>query len=234
MREFANLPDSVPFELKKIVKNSLEKLPENRYKTVEELHEDLRQFLRGNSQSVLPETPPTEPVPNFVKPTADNPDSVVTSIKTPSETDETITIINNSTPIMDKTPKLTSGLTGSKMPSILRILLCCGIAFFTGFIDGKFFYSFIPSSLTVVFIREFIIAVTIYLFGRYAYSNAIDKGIWSLGVLVFGCIIGDFVSSSFRHYAFGGYYNSQTEAVFVSFTSTIIYAAFIVSAELIS
>ena len=50
MREFEPLPDFVPSELKRIITKSLAKLPEDRYKTVNELGEDLRRILQSEQE----------------------------------------------------------------------------------------------------------------------------------------------------------------------------------------
>jgi serine/threonine protein kinase len=88
------LPDFVPPELKRIIAKSLAKLPENRYKTADEMREDLRRFLQGNSEQTLKipsyQVPPTEASPNFGKTVTDKTDSVVTNVKVPSETETTI------------------------------------------------------------------------------------------------------------------------------------------------
>jgi serine/threonine protein kinase len=58
------LPDKIPPELQKIVFKSIEKLPENRYKTAGEIKKDLRAFLR--------EYKPSSPPPKNSSPNAKN------------------------------------------------------------------------------------------------------------------------------------------------------------------
>ena len=60
MREFEPLPDFVPSDLKEIIAKSLAKLPENRYKTVNEMSRDLRRILVNFS---FPQFAPTEVLP---------------------------------------------------------------------------------------------------------------------------------------------------------------------------
>jgi len=63
MREFEPLPDFVPSELKEIIAKSLAKLPENRYKTVNEMSEDLRRILVNFS---FPQFAPAEVLPKEI------------------------------------------------------------------------------------------------------------------------------------------------------------------------
>lgn len=63
MREFVPLPDFVPSKLKEIIAGALAKSPENRYKTVGEMREDLRRLLVTFS---FPQLAPTEVLPKKI------------------------------------------------------------------------------------------------------------------------------------------------------------------------
>lgn len=113
------LPSDIPAELQKIVFKSLEKSPEYRYETANKMREDLRQFLRDKPQPAAPEIPPTERVPNVAELTADNPESEVTNVKVPSETNETETTIR---PVSSSTKSKTNPLYFA-VPAVVLLLL---------------------------------------------------------------------------------------------------------------
>lgn len=55
MRDYAPLPDSIPKNLQTVIAKALAKQPENRYKTANEMREDLSRILRGETVSDLVE-----------------------------------------------------------------------------------------------------------------------------------------------------------------------------------
>lgn len=56
MRDFEPLPDSIPQSLKNVITKALAKLPENRYKTTDEMKVALRKVLSKDNAIILPES----------------------------------------------------------------------------------------------------------------------------------------------------------------------------------
>lgn len=238
MREFVPLPDSVPSELKEIIAKSLAKLPENRYKTVDELRGDLRQFLHGKSQPILSEIPPTEPLSDGSEPVADNPNSAITDIKVPFETNETETTIRpvlsqNKTSVL----RLLITLNNEKLPKWIPVLVwgiigaISGVIMSVSAINAKIIA---PSIFLIIIITTLflsILVVPIYLFGEYSKSPRLGKRkkITSFLLILIFNIIG-FIAARFFVEEYFYYYDGPGYNFFFFGT---IWAFFIILAELI-
>jgi serine/threonine protein kinase len=143
MKEPEPLPDNTPNAVQKIVMRALTKEPAERYQTAEEMAEDLRQFLPEDAQPTPSNVvPPPDPSPIIVEPVSANPNSVVTELKAPVETDKAQRKVRSvSSPEEARTNRLYLAI-----PAVVLILFA--------FIGGSYWLTSSNSNQTLIPFRK--------------------------------------------------------------------------------